>query len=478
MTIKRYFAEADNTITNAFQQNLTLRGTGSNMGASDILEVFSIYGQATTSSSELSRVLLQFDVTQISSDRSSGEIPASGGVSFYLKLYNARHTRTVPRDFSITVSAISASWQEGAGLDMENYTDKTFSITGSNWINRSGSTAWTTAGGDYHASPTFQAKFQNGREDMEVNVTSLVEQWLAGTKNNYGFGIKLTDATEAMAKSFYTKKFFGRNSEFYFKRPVLEARWNGAIKDDRGYFYASSSLAPPGDNINTIYLYNVIRGRLRNIPAVGDGAVYVDLYDTTGSSHGAKSLCINTPATGGIHSTGIYSASVCINTTASVLYDVWHNGAGTQYHTGTIKIKRFEAEDYSPNTKYILSISNMKQYYHTSEVARFRLYARPRNWSPTIYTVASSVPETTIIPSGAFEIKRVTDNLKVIPFGTGSDLHTGLSYDVSGNYFDLDLSMLEGGYSYGIKFAFYDDIRSSWQCQPYEFKFKVRQDEY
>ena len=40
MTIKRYFAEADNTITNAFQQNLTLRGTGSNMGASDILEVF------------------------------------------------------------------------------------------------------------------------------------------------------------------------------------------------------------------------------------------------------------------------------------------------------------------------------------------------------------------------------------------------------------------------------------------------------
>ena len=66
------------------------------------------------------------------------------------------------------------------------------------------------------------------------------------------------------------------------------------------------------------------------------------------------------------------------------------------------------------------------------------------------------MPETTIIPSGAFEIKRITDGLKVIPFGTGSDLHTGLSYDVSGNYFDLDLSMLEGGYSYGIKFAFYD----------------------
>ena len=51
MTIKRYFATADNTITNAFKENLVTRGTGSNMGQADILEVFSIYGQATTSSS-------------------------------------------------------------------------------------------------------------------------------------------------------------------------------------------------------------------------------------------------------------------------------------------------------------------------------------------------------------------------------------------------------------------------------------------
>ena len=46
MAIKKYIAEKDNTITNAFESNLSTRGTGSNMGASDILEVFSIYGQA------------------------------------------------------------------------------------------------------------------------------------------------------------------------------------------------------------------------------------------------------------------------------------------------------------------------------------------------------------------------------------------------------------------------------------------------
>ena len=40
MTTKRYFANADNTITNAFKSNLSVRGTGSNSGESDILEVY------------------------------------------------------------------------------------------------------------------------------------------------------------------------------------------------------------------------------------------------------------------------------------------------------------------------------------------------------------------------------------------------------------------------------------------------------
>ena len=45
MAIKRFFATKDNTISNAFKDGLTTRATGSNMGASDILEVFSINGQ-------------------------------------------------------------------------------------------------------------------------------------------------------------------------------------------------------------------------------------------------------------------------------------------------------------------------------------------------------------------------------------------------------------------------------------------------
>ena len=82
MAIKRYTATLDNTITNAFKDNLTTRGTDANMGASDILEVFSIYGQASTSSAETARALLQFDTDAIQADRDADEIPAAGSVSF------------------------------------------------------------------------------------------------------------------------------------------------------------------------------------------------------------------------------------------------------------------------------------------------------------------------------------------------------------------------------------------------------------
>jgi hypothetical protein len=140
MGLKRYTGSADNTIVNAYKADATTRGTGSNMGQSDVLEVFSLYGHTTATSSanlasqELARTLIKFPVTSISAHRTAGTIPASGSVSFYLRMYNAAHSRTVPQQYSLIVQAISRSWEEGTGLDMENYTDATNGNIGSNWM--------------------------------------------------------------------------------------------------------------------------------------------------------------------------------------------------------------------------------------------------------------------------------------------------------------------------------------------------------
>ena len=476
MAIKRYKAIADNTIANGYQENLATRATGSNMGLADVSEVYSIYGRESSTSSELSRIISSFDVSSISGDRTAGTIPATDKVKFYLRLYNAETSKTVPKDFKLVVEAVSRAWTEGDGLDLENYKD----LGVSNWISASQGVAWTAPGGDYHATPTFEQTFETGLEDLEIDITTLVEDWITGAdgggKTNYGVGVRLTSSVESATTSYYTKRFFARGTQYFFKKPVIEARWNSSLQDDRGDFYMSSSLAPAADNLNTLYLYNYIRGRLTNIPAVGTGDIYVDLYETLGGD--ALTQTIDTPATGGYVSTGIYSCSVCLTGTYSSLRDVWHTG-GVQYFTGTISTQTVAATAVSTgNNRYITKIKNLKNKYFSEEEARFNVYVRSKNWSPTIYTVASSEIENTIIPSASFRVYRVLDGYNAIPHGTGSDLQTILSYDVSGNYFNLDMSLLEPGYEYGIKLAFYDSQRQSWLEQDQKFLFRVEDYEY
>ena len=489
MAIKKYFANKDNTITSAFKSNLQTRGTGSNMGLSDILETFSIYGQASSGSTELERILVQFPVNSIIQDRTNGIIPAAGNMSFYLNMYNAPHNETTPREATLTVLPVSQSWEEGTGLDMDSYKDSTRNENGSNWVNAAGSTPWTRQGGDYLASPAYAETFPAGNENLQIDITNLVENWIDGTIDNYGIGVHFTSSQEAFfsnslgtdvgsqlynpsgAKgSYYTKKFFGRGSEFFFKRPTIQAVWDSSIKDDRGNFYASSSLVPAADNLRTLYLYNVIGGRLRNIPAVGTGAMVVRVY--TSASEGE----LLTTTAAGYVSTGIYSASFALDTTASIAYDRWFDGGGTSvYHTGTFEVRRYSASTHNPYPNYVTALTNLRSIYYTHETNRFRFYVRQKDWSPTIYTVATTKNDSLIIESASYQIHRVVDDLVAIPYNTGSDRGTEMSFDVSGNYFDLKMDLLDPGYSYGIKIAYYDDTVNSYVEQPHIWKFRIEE---
>lgn len=495
--IKRYFALKDNTITNAFDRSLVTRGTGSNMGQADILEVFTLYAQVSNSSglsTEKSRAIIEFDLNEINADSNPT------GTEYFLKLYNAKHPFTLPRDYTLEILAVSASWEEGRGLDMDNYSDLTYDVTGSNWIRRAGSTSWTTQGGDTHASPIFTASFLVGDEDLEVNVTTLVDQWIAGTKDNYGFMIRLSSSLESAPESFYTKKFFSRSSEFYFSRPVLEARYDDSKQDDRGQFYLSSSLASGEDNLNTIYLYNYVRGKLKNIPSVGTGQIGVSLFSSSADAPTGDELVLvadgthvsagnQLAVTGGYVSTGIYSASVAFtgSSTLTKVHDVWFSldntvaGAGdtsTQFFTGSISPKTLASYGYSDTTKHVFSVSNRNNTYAHNQTHRVRLYARQKNWSPNIYTVASSIPDSLVFESASYQIARTVDDRVVIPYGTGSSQHTRLSYDVSGSYFDLDTSILEPNYIYEMKISIYDPDAGSYEEQPFSYKFRVVKNEY
>ena len=99
------------------------------------------------------------------------------------------------------------------------------------------------------------------------------------------------------------------------------------------------------------------------------------------------------------------------------------------------------------------------------------MFIRDKDWNPTIYTVATTNIETKIINEAYYKVYRIADGFDVIPYGTGSVEFTKMSYDKDGNYFDLDMSLFEKDYSYGIKVAYKNSGRL--EEQPELFKFRV-----
>jgi len=487
--IKRYVASKDATITNAYKYNNdAVRATGSNVGGADSGQVFSLFGNISTGSIEKSRMIIQFPVNNIDADRSLGLVPASGSVSFYLKMYNVKHTETLPRNFILNVSPISSSvdWEEGEGLDLDDYTDwgRGFGGQGVTWSTYASSTlgalSWSVGGGDFYNDLLFSQSFEEGYEDLSIDISPLVEEWIDGTKDNRGVLLYLTSSQEnhSSSISYYTKRFSMRKSEFFYSRPVIEAVWDDSKKDNRGNFYPSSSFLPADDNLNTIYFYNFVRGQLTNVAGLTDDLMYVRVFES--SSNGSEiTTTPSSPITGGLTSeVGIYSASLAVATsgTMSVMFDRWYvdtTGSATNcVHTGTIIIEDWAANNTATRKEYELKISNLKNEYSTREQdTRLRLFTREKCWNPSIYLVAVNETPLSIVDDIYYRVIRSADDKEVVGFGTGSLNETRVSYDVSGSYFDFDMGILEPDFGYEFRFAIYEN--GNYVEHPYIAKFRI-----
>lgn len=495
MSIKKFFVNKDTTITNAFKSNLSTRGTDANMGKSDILETFSIFGQVNSGSLEASRILIDFPLSEISSSRdltlsSPSGIPASGSVRFYLRMFNAEHSQTLPDNYFLNVLPVSgAAWEEGFGLDMESYNHKgvtnwltasyenvaqrlrikftsttmshyddgfisvydgsakrydfyfntgndaapnagaeadvevdiasaanvnavitalstavnsrteftssfstadasnkyveiinnvaglsrhptasatlidqaTDQIQFSVEVSGSNYTPWQTAGGDFRTLaytkgqtvPFYKVPIIKGTEDIELDITALVEELLlnlnrtgsavAPGRENFGLGIFMSGAYEdgTFKRSFYTKKFFARSSEFFFKRPAIEARWDNSVLDDRARLSTANSQLSNTDNTFNLYYYNWVNGQLKDFPnsAVPNFALTTNKELTNKISLATDSLDTNlgieigkklTPpnSTVDVSSPSIADATLTINDGSSSRTITFKNGAG------------------------------------------------------------------------------------------------------------------------------------------------------
>lgn len=452
MGILRHTASQDATITNAFKLDNVTRATGSNTGRADSLEVFYLFDNSDRE--QKSRALIKFDIDDIVNN------PKSNNTKYYLKLFNIPHIETTPEDFKLVIKPVSKDWTEGYGVDLDNYTDDGYQ-SGSNtdlgvtWEYAKSGSQWSNDGGDFLSSPVFEQSFPEGTEDMEVEITSLVNDWISGSKQNYGVGIMLTSSQETGSQSYFTKKFSARGTEFFFNRPVLEERWDSSIEDDRTDFFPSSSNVSGQDNLNTIHFYNYHRGQLTQLPGGPNKDVFVKIYSDSDYQNEITGATPNYPVTSTIdfEENGRYDASFALETTASKVYDEWYSGSQV-YHQDVININQDNEQNVlrKPDD-HIITIPNLKPKYFKGEKPIIRVATRKKQNTPNIFTTIKDRKEVDILRNVYYKIERAADGKNVINYGTGSSDYSKLSYDVSGSYFELDTRNLESDLSYNIKFA-------------------------
>ena len=253
-------------------------------------------------------------------------------------------------------------------------------------------------------------------------------------------------------------------------------------------------MLPTADNINVLYLYNRARGQLVNIPGLVNNTLSVEIFSGTTAPIGDALRLVDGInqgnglfLTGGllieneVTQTGIYTCSLASaltgtsaaeTLTTNSYFDVWSTGS-VQFYTGSFDPDVVSPQELIYDTSHVTTITNLKNSYIQGQAPVLRLFTRKKDWSPTIYTVATKniVPE--IIENAYYRVFRTVDGMDVIPFGTGSlnkDC-TRLSYDVSGNYFQLDTSYLDTGYMYGVQFTYY--LNGAYENQKEIFKFRI-----
>ena len=175
-----------------------------NTGHDEILEINKVVNDDNTVAN-VSRVLIDFDLTYISSSIQSGLIPSTA--KFYLNLYDAKSDEVEPEQ-KLNIYMVSGSWTQGTGkLDHNPVTSDGASYQYRNhdsetpWITGSVLTdggAWFTAsyasGQEYGVSSSYDLTFD--KKDVRANVTDLVKNWVYSSSiyPNNGFIVKREDS--------------------------------------------------------------------------------------------------------------------------------------------------------------------------------------------------------------------------------------------------------------------------------------------
>lgn len=168
--------------------------------------------------------------------------------------------------FDLVVFKIPEFWDEGIGYDFNSCMEgdsAVISESPSNWFLSQTNIPWNVQGiYDENIEIIGTQHFDQGNENIEIDITNAVNEIISGNTTNYGFGIAFSEEFETIkTDNLQYVGFFTKHTQTFYE-PYIETKYNCNIKDDRNVFY--------GDKLNRLYLYSNTNGNPTNLDYLPD----------------------------------------------------------------------------------------------------------------------------------------------------------------------------------------------------------------
>jgi hypothetical protein len=219
-----------------------------NAGLDQILELRK-EGDSTTSDLTESRILMKFDISQLSTILSENGISIND-ISASLKLYTAQEYE-LPASHTIEAKALSNNWTNGSGYHYfpAGIQNQSSPSDGATWIytQGTGSAQWTsgsgtaiqfntTAGGGawFTASIASQSFSYKTQDDINLDITQIVKNWANNVYTNNGVAITLKRAELTGSNTPLTNIQVHSSDTHTVYEPHLYISWTGSLTYNTG----------------------------------------------------------------------------------------------------------------------------------------------------------------------------------------------------------------------------------------------------
>ena len=216
-------------LTASKDASVYLQQPNQNTGLDEILEVSKVY---YGNIKDISRALLKFEVGFLSSSL----VDTSISMSEATLILKETKSEEIPLEYTIYANAVSRSWEMGTGTRFDN-----ISTQGVTWNYREGDTKldWLDntladgsdanpnngTGGTWWIANSASQSFSYKTADIEMNVKSLLQSWMSGSRPNDGIIIKYSDTFENDTKDYGQLKFFSKETNTIYQ-PKIRIGWN------------------------------------------------------------------------------------------------------------------------------------------------------------------------------------------------------------------------------------------------------------